>query len=107
MYIAKHRHLIGKTMIQKTLIEPWNECVHKVVLLGANSASCVFQGVEEEHEGDTKVERHVHKVVPKLDVWRRPDEEQDACTGTEDGKKGTREVTRILVCTTQAVFFVL
>ena len=56
-------------MIEKAFIKSWDECVHKVVLLRANPASRVFQGVEEQHEGDTKVERHVHEVVPKLDIW--------------------------------------
>ena len=56
-------------MIEKAFIKSWDECVHKVVLLWANSASCVFQGVEEEHDGNAQVEGHVHEVVPKLDIW--------------------------------------
>ena len=55
-------------MIEKAFIKSWNECVHKVVLLWAKSASCVFQGIEEQHDGDTHMKRHMHEIVPKLDI---------------------------------------
>lgn len=64
-------------MRDKALIKPWDKCVDKILFLWANFTCCVFHGIEEQHEGHAEVQRHVEEVVPKFDIGRRSEEEEN------------------------------
>ena len=65
--ICTHIHsLRAKCMTSnKALVKLWNKGIDKILFNWANDACVSLHGVAEDHDGNTKMQGEVNKIVPE------------------------------------------